>query len=202
MTDPVPPEEPRPRNAPRSPEPGTPAARPGRDLLGRLARGPVVADGAMGTLLYATGRLPPPLLRRGQPRGARARGGHPPRLPARGRGGAGDELVRGEPGEARAPRPRRAHGGDQPPGGGDRAGRRGRRGGRAGGHGPARHPHGAVGPDERRRGAGALRAAGPRARGGRRRRLLPRDLRRPRPRSTRRCSRAARARRACPSSAR
>ena len=35
--------------------PGPATVRPGRDLLARLASGPVVGDGAMGTLLYARG---------------------------------------------------------------------------------------------------------------------------------------------------
>ncbi len=117
----------------------------------------------MGTLLYARGRLPQPLLRRGEPHRAGSRRERPPRLRARGRRGARDELVRREPREARTPRPRGQDRGDQPARRRDRAQGRRRDRGRPRGPGPARDPHGAVGLDEPRRGP----RASSRARSGR-----------------------------------
>ena len=74
----------------------------------------VVFDGAMGTMLYAQGRLHQPVLRRAEPprAGPRARGA--PRVREGRRRGPRDEQLRREPREARAVRPRDAGARDQP----------------------------------------------------------------------------------------
>ena len=102
-------------------EPGPANAR-WRALLAE--GGPILADGAMGTMLFASG---PPVrrsargLERQQPRGRPA---DPPRLPRRRLADRHDEHVRRQPPPAPAPRPRRAGRRAEPDGGDPRSGPR------------------------------------------------------------------------------
>ena len=67
-----------------------------------LDRRVLVCDGAMGTMLYAQGHLPQPLLRRAEPDAARPGRRRPPRVPARRRRRDRDQHVRRQPLQARA----------------------------------------------------------------------------------------------------
>ena len=145
-------------------------------FLEELERRVLVCDGAMGTMLYARGSVPEPLVRRAEPDPARAGRRRAPCLRPGRRRRHRDEHFRRQPGQARRPsawptrtrRDQRPRGATRAPRGAGRLRRRIDR--------PARRPHRALGQDRRGRGAGPLRGAGRGAARGGRRPLRARDV--------------------------
>ena len=178
------------------PEPFDPAAFPGLDERRRADGGAasarwrelidanttIIADGAMGTMLFANGLLfgdPPEVWNLSQ---ARRHPADPPRLPRRRLADPHDQHVRRQPDAAQPARPPGSRRGAQPDRGDpgpQRGGRRRRR--RAGGrrHRSERRDPRADRHARLRRGGRHLRRAGGGARGRRRRPHLDRDDVRP-----------------------